>query len=125
MNIRDVHRSRILYPCRAGRAELRQALVTVTVLSLTLQAFGHLGNITSLGPLAVVASGLLVVGFLRCPVTIDDHAAARGWIAGTIAAIRPGRTHEGGIRSLCLPGAGYFRILGTRKLAPLVRPRPS
>ncbi|HJW69174.1 MAG TPA: hypothetical protein VJ829_07450, partial [Candidatus Binatia bacterium] len=25
--------------------------------------------------LAVVASGLLVVGLLRCPVTIDDHAA--------------------------------------------------
>jgi hypothetical protein len=26
-----------------------------------------------------VASDLLVVGLLRWPVTIDDHAAARGW----------------------------------------------
>jgi hypothetical protein len=65
----------------------------VTVLSLTLQAFGHVGSITSLGPLAVVASGRLVVGCSAYPVTIDDHAAARDWIAGTIAAIRPeGRT---------------------------------
>jgi hypothetical protein len=53
--------------------------------------------------LAVVASGLLVVGLLRCPVTIDDHAAARGWIAGTIAAISLGRAHEGGIRRSGLP----------------------
>jgi hypothetical protein len=86
---------RILCACRAGRAELRPALATVTVLSLTLQAFGHLGSVASLGPLAVVASGLLVVRLLRCPVTIDDHAAACGWIAGTIAATSLGRAHEG------------------------------
>ncbi len=34
----------------------------VTVLSLTLQAFGRLGSVASLGPLAVVASGLLSSG---------------------------------------------------------------
>jgi hypothetical protein len=41
-----------------------------------------------------VASALLVVGLLRYRVTIDDDAAARDWIAGTIAAISPGRAHE-------------------------------
>jgi hypothetical protein len=53
-----------------------------------------------------IASGLLVVGLLRCLVTIDDHAAARGWIAGTIAAIRPGRTARRGYSLFvpsCLP----------------------
>jgi hypothetical protein len=43
----------------------------------------------------VVASGLLVVGLLRCPVTIDNHAAGLAWIAGTIAAASPGKAHEG------------------------------
>jgi hypothetical protein len=55
------------------------ALAIVTVLSLTLQELGRLGSVASRGPLAVVASGLLVVGLLRYPATIDDHAAARGW----------------------------------------------
>src|SRR4030095_2614920 len=53
------------------------ALAIVTVLSLTLQQLGRLGGVASRGPLAVVASGLLVVGLLRYPVTIDDHAGAR------------------------------------------------
>ena len=67
----------------------------MTVLSLTLQAFGHLGSVASRGPLADVASDLLVVDLLPYPVTIDDHAAARDWIAGTIAAISPGRRTKG------------------------------
>jgi hypothetical protein len=49
----------------------------VTVLSLTLQAFGRLGSVAALGPLAVGASGVLVVGLLGSPVTIDDHEGAR------------------------------------------------
>src|SRR5262249_11916044 len=53
------------------------------------------GKFASLGPLAVVPSNLLAVGLLRCKVTIDDHAAARGQIAGTVAAISLGRAHEG------------------------------
>jgi hypothetical protein len=42
------------------------------------------------GPLAVVATGLPSSGLLRYRVTIDDHAAARDWIAGTSAAISRG-----------------------------------
>jgi hypothetical protein len=98
------HRCRILCTCRAGCRTTSDARHR-EALSLTLKAFGHLGSVASLGPRAVVASGLLVVGLLRCLVTGDDHAAAGGWIAGTIAAIRPGRTHEGGIRRVYQPTA--------------------
>jgi hypothetical protein len=60
-----------------------------------IQELGRLGSVAFCGPLADVASGLLVVGLLRYPVTIDDHAAARDWITGTIAAISPGRRTKG------------------------------
>jgi hypothetical protein len=34
----------------------------------------------NIGPLAIVASDLLVVALFRYPATIDDSAAARSWM---------------------------------------------
>src|SRR5262245_2816551 len=43
--------------------------------------------------------GLVVVRLLRYPMTIDDHAAAREWIAEAVAAINPGTAHDRAIRA--------------------------
>jgi hypothetical protein len=66
----------------------------VTVLSLTFQAFGRLASVVSLVRWRSARPASSSSGCFAYPVTIDDHAAARDWIAGTIAAISPGKAHN-------------------------------
>src|SRR5262245_50062922 len=79
-------------PSRVGPA------LPVTVLSPDAPRARHLESFASRGSLAIVASGL-VVGAAPLTVTIDDHAAARGWTAGTIAA----SVRETAIVRVCSP----------------------
>jgi hypothetical protein len=111
-----MHRSRVLCT-RAGRPQLRRARATRDGTVPDAPGVRTTGKRRIPLPLAVVASGLLVVGLLHCPVTIDDHAVARGWIAGMIAAIGLGRADEGGIRSWRLPAIRLSRLPARRPSA--------
>ena len=68
----------------------------MTVLFPTLQELHRLGSVAAGGPLVIVEFRLLLIMLLHCRVTIDHHAAARDWIAGTIAANSPRSADEGG-----------------------------
>jgi hypothetical protein len=64
-------------PDAASRApSALAALNYVAVLFPTLQGPGRLGSVAARRPVAVVASGCLVVRLLRCRVTIDDQVVA-------------------------------------------------
>jgi hypothetical protein len=80
---------------RDGSPELHRALATRDSTVPDAPGVRATGKRRVPRPLAVVAPALLVVGLLRCPVTIDDHAAGLAWIAGTIAATSLGRRMKG------------------------------